>query len=316
MTAPTAEPGDLAAVDETVAGVGEPAVLVRHVDSAGRFRLILRRFRRNKMSLAGLVIVALMFLLAYVGPSFAHWSYTDHDYESFYVGPNSSHWFGTTQIGGDVYALVLRGLQKSLLIGLMVAVMSTSTAAIVGSCAGYFGGVTDRVLVWIIDLMLVVPAFLILSIMSPIFKGGTWWSFAVLIAVFSWMVTARVVRGYTLTLKSREYVRAARYMGVGPAKIIVRHILPNISSLLIIDATINVGAAVVTESTLSFLGFGIQSPDVSLGTILADGANSAIEHPWLFFFPAAFLVLFVLSVNFIGDGLRDAIDPTSRGGSA
>jgi glutathione transport system permease protein len=278
---------------------------------ASRWSIVLQRFRRRRLAMFGLVMLVLLFLLAFVGPYLSQWSYTDHDFEAFLQGPSVDHWFGTTQTGGDVYALTLRGMQKSLIIGLLVALFSTGLAALVGSFAGYFGGWVDRCLMWFVDLLLVLPAFLIIAILSPTFRGKTWLVFVILLAAFLWMVTARIVRGMTISLREREYVMAARYMGVPPRKIIFRHILPNISSLLIVDATINVSAAVIAETGLSYFGFGVQPPDVSLGTLIADGTPAATTYPWLFGFAAGLLVAIVLAVNLVGDGLRDALDPTS-----
>ena len=178
-----------------------------------------------------------------------------------------------------------------------------------------FGGVLNAVLLTLIDLLLVLPAFLIIAILSPTFRGRTWLTFVVLLAAFQWMITARIVRGLTLSLREREFVLAARFTGVPPWRIIVRHILPNMASILIIDATITVGTAILTETGLSFFGFGVQPPDVSLGTLIANGTNSALTFPWLFLFSGGLLVLTVLSVNSVGDGLRDALDPTSARGS-
>ena len=278
---------------------------------ASRWSIVFHRFRRRRLAMFGLVVLVLMFLLAFVGPYLGQWEYTDHDFNAFLQGPSLDHWFGTTQTGGDVYALTLRGMQKSLIIGLLVALFSTGLAALVGSFAGYFGGWVDRTLMWFVDLLLVLPAFLIIAILSPTFRGKTWLVFVILLAAFLWMVTARIVRGMTISLREREYVLAARYMGVPSHRIIFRHILPNISSLLIVDATINVSAAVISETGLSYFGFGVQPPDVSLGTLIADGTQSATTYPWLFGFAAGILVALVLAVNLVGDGLRDALDPTS-----
>jgi peptide/nickel transport system permease protein len=276
-----------------------------------RWSLVLQRFRRRRLAMFGLSVLLFLFLLAFVGPYLSQWEYTDHDFNAFLQGPSLDHWFGTTQTGGDVYALTLRGMQKSLIIGLLVALFSTGMAALVGSFAGYFGGWVDRALMWFVDLLLVLPAFLIIAILSPTFRGKTWLIFVVLLAAFLWMVTARIVRGMTISLREREYVMAARYMGAPAHKIIFRHVLPNISSLLIVDATINVSAAVISETGLSYFGFGVQPPDVSLGTLIADGTQSATTYPWLFGFAAGLLVAIVLAVNLVGDGLRDALDPTS-----
>ena len=286
-------------------------VAVDETRIASRWSLVLRRFRRRRLAMAGLLVLVFLFLLAFVGPYLGQWTYTDHDFNAFLQGPSLDHWFGTTQTGGDVYALTLRGMQKSLVIGILVALISTGVAALVGSFAGYMGGWIDRSLMWFVDLMLVLPSFLIIAILSPTFRGKTWLVFVVLLAAFLWLVTARIVRGMTISLREREYVLAARYMGVPAHRIIFRHILPNISSLLIVDATINVSAAVISETGLSYFGFGVQPPDVSLGTLIADGTQSATTYPWLFGFAAGILVALVLAVNLVGDGLRDALDPTS-----
>ena len=280
--------------------------------AASRLGLIGRRFMQRRMAVFGLAAIVALFALAFLGPYLGQWDYTEHDFAAFQKGPSSEHWFGTTRSGADVYALTLRGMQKSLLIGLLVALISTSLAAVVGAFAGYMGGWVDRVLMWIVDLLLVIPAFLIIAILSPTFRGKTWFVFVLLLAAFLWMVTARIVRGMTISLREREYVLAARYMGVSTPRIIARHVLPNISSLLIVDATINVSAAIISETGLSYFGFGVQPPDVSLGNLIAAGTNSAVTYPWLFWFAGGLLVAIVLAVNLVGDGLRDAIDPTSR----
>lgn len=279
-----------------------------------RGKLVVRRFVRNKIALIGLLVIVLLYAAAFLSPLFAPWDYTELDYENFLTPPGGSHWFGTSKVGEDMYSLVMRGLQKSLTIGLLVGVISTTLSALVGAAAGYFGGWADRALMWLVDLLLVLPSFLILAILSPAFKGKTWLIFVLLLGLFSWMITARIVRGMTFSLREREYVKAARFMGQPPWRIIVKHIVPNMASLLIIDATVNVGAAVLAETGLSYFGFGVQPPDVSLGTLIAQGTESAQTFPWLFLFPAMFLVIFVLAVNVVGDGLRDAIDPNSSGG--
>jgi peptide/nickel transport system permease protein len=279
---------------------------------AGRAAVVLRRFVRNRGALAGAVVLVLLFLLAFVGPLLTHWSYDSIDYTALRQAPSARHWWGTNGIGQDVFAQTVHGLQKSLLIGLLVAVFSTAVAALVGACAGYFGGWPDRLLMFAVDLLLVFPSFLVIAIISPRLKDGGWFAFVGLLAAFAWMITARVVRSMTLSLREREFVRAARFMGVGPFRVIWRHILPNVASFLIIDATIAVGGAVMSETALSYFGFGIQPPDVSLGTLIADGTTSAVTYPWMFFFAAGLLVVFVLAVNLVGDGLRDAIDPTAR----
>jgi ABC-type dipeptide/oligopeptide/nickel transport system permease subunit len=282
--------------------------------SITRGKLVLRRFLRKKSAIFGLVVLALLFFFAFLGRFLTPWTYDSQDYTAFLRPPSPQHWFGTTQIGGDVFVQTMSGLQRSLSIGLLVAVLSTFVAAVVGASAGYFGGITDRLLMWVVDLMLVLPSFLILAIMSRTLQNKGWVVFVLALAGFLWMITARIVRGMTMTLKEREFVKAARFMGETPWKIIARHILPNMASLLIIDSTINVGAAVLTETGLSFFGFGVQPPEVSLGTLIRDGYTFALTSPWLFLPSGVLLIVSVLAVNFIGDGLRDALDPSSRSG--
>lgn len=286
------------------------------LEVGGRGRLVVRRFLRRRLAVVGLVVLVVLFAFAFVGPFLSPWDHTSKDFTAFLEPPSSRHWFGTTQIGQDVYAQTLRGLQKSLVIGLLTAFVSTGVAAVVGACAGYFGGWPDRVLMWVVDLLLVLPAFLVIAVLSPTFRGRSWLLFVVLLAGFSWMITARVVRGLALGLREREFVQAARFMGVPSAVIVFRHLLPNMASILIIDATLNVGGAILAETGLSYFGFGVQPPDVSLGTLIASGTRSALTFPWLFLFSGGLLVLTVLAVSFVGDGLRDALDPNAAAARA
>jgi peptide/nickel transport system permease protein len=284
--------------------------------AVSRWRLVGRRLAGRRLALAGAAVVVLLFLVAYLSPYVTHWQYNQLDPEAFLTPPSGAHWFGTTQNGFDMFALTMRGMQKSLVIGLVGALIATGLAAVAGAFAGYFGGAVNAVLLALIDLLLVLPSFLIIAILSPAFRGHTWLVFVLLLAAFQWMVTARIVRGMTLSLKEREFVQAARFMGVPGWRIIFRHILPNMSSLLIIDATINVSSLILAEVGLSFFGFGVQPPDVSLGTLIGDFAGAALTYGWEFYFPAGFLVLLVLSINLFGDGLRDALDPNADLGGA
>ena len=276
-----------------------------------RGRLILRRFLRQKSGLAALVVRVLIFMLAYLGPYLTHWQFDDFDQTTILSGPDGNHFMGVDEVGRDVYARTLKGLQKSLVIGLVAALVTTTIAAIAGSLAGYFGRYIDTAVVWVIDLLLVLPGFLILAILSPALSGKTWLWLVVLLSLFGWMITGRVVRGMAMSLRERDYVHAAKFMGVPSATIIRRHLLPNMASLLIVDVTINVGGTILAETGLSFFGFGVQPPDVSLGTVLSDAQPLATTYPHVFMFGAGLLVLTVLCVSVIGDALRDAIDPSS-----
>ena len=280
-----------------------------------RRTLVLRRFLRNRPAVVAVAVLCLLFAGCWLLPPLLPYSHTDLDYYALQQPPSTTHWFGTNAIGQDLLAQTLRGMQKSLLIGMAVAFISTIIAATVGAFAGYFGGWRDRTLMWIVDLLLVVPSFLLIAIVTPRTResGSILW-LIVLLACFSWMISSRIVRGMTMSLREREFVAAARYMGVPNWRIIVRHIVPNVASILIIDTALNVGLAILAETGLSFLGFGVQPPDVSLGTLIADGTRSVTTFPWVFLFPAGVLVLIVLCANLVGDGLRDALDPAARPG--
>jgi peptide/nickel transport system permease protein len=277
-----------------------------------RRTLVARRFARNRLALMSMALLVLMFVAAYALPPLLPYSHTDIDYNALQSPPSPQHWFGTNAIGQDILALILRGMQKSMLIGVSVAVISTLIAATVGSVAGYFGGWRDKALMWIVDLLLVIPSLILIMLITPRTKSAANITLLIVfLAAFGWMISSRMVRGLTMSLREREYVQAARYMGVPSWRIIARHIVPNVASILIIDAALNVGGAILGETGLSFLGFGVQPPDVSLGTLIADGTKSATTFPWVFLFPAGVLVLIILCANLIGDGLRDALDPGS-----
>jgi ABC-type dipeptide/oligopeptide/nickel transport system permease subunit len=279
-----------------------------------RASVVRRRLAGHPAAASGLALLCVLFLLAFAGPYLSRWNHAEIDFTAFGEPPSAGHWFGTTPGGKDVYALTLHGMRKSLIIALLVGVTATTAAAVAGTCAGYFGGRPDRLLMWLADLLLVLPVFLIVAIMSPLFLGTTWLILAVPLAALLWMIPARAVRGMTISLREREYILAARYLGVSPVVIICRHIVPNLSTLLIIDAAMSVRAAVIAESGLSYFGFGVQPPDSSLGTVIAAGAPAAAGYPWTFCFAAGLLVLIVLGVNLVGDGLRDVLDPTSQRG--
>ncbi|MBO0853797.1 MAG: ABC transporter permease [Nocardia sp.] len=280
--------------------------------ASGRRKLVLRRFRRNKPALAGAAVLILMVIAAWALPPLLSYDFQTRDPYALLRQPSTAHPFGTNEIGQDVLAQTLHGLQKSLLIGFCVAILTALIAVTAGSVAGLLGGWTDRAIMWLVDLLLVVPSFIVIAIFTPRTKGsGSILLLIVLLAAFSWMISARVVRGLAMSLREREFVRAARYMGASTRKVIVTHIVPNIASFLIIDTTLAVGIAVMSETGLSFLGFGVQPPDVSLGSLIANGTKSALVFPWLFGFPGLFLVAIVLCTNLVGDGLRDAFDPSS-----
>jgi peptide/nickel transport system permease protein len=286
-------------------GAPEPA-------AAGRRKLVWRRFLRNKAAIAGAVVLLLIVIAAFALPPILPYDYRHMDYSALYSAPSPDHPFGTDGSGEDLLAQTMHGLQKSLIIGFCVAILGSIIAVAAGAVAGLLGGWTDRAIMWLVDLLLVVPSFIIIAIFSPRTKGsGSIPLLIILLAAFGWMISARIVRGLTLSLRDREFVRAARYMGASTRSLILTHIVPNVASFLIIDTTLALGAAVLSETGLSYLGFGVQPPDVSLGTLIAANSQSALTFPWLFLFPGGFLIAIVLCANLVGDGLRDAFDPSS-----
>lgn len=283
------------------------------IAASGRRTLIWRRFLRNKPAIVGASLLILLTCVSFALPPLLPYDYQDLDSTALLQPPSPEHPFGTTQIGQDVLAQTLRGLQKSLIIGFCVAIISTTVAAVTGALAGLLGGWTERAIMWLVDLLLVVPSFIIIALFAPRTKGsGSILLLIILLAAFGWMISARIVRGLTASLRDREFIRAARYMGASTPRVIISHIVPNIASILIIDTTLAVGAAIMAETGLSFLGFGVQPPDVSLGSLIASGTETALTYPWLFLFAGGLLITTVLCANLVGDGLRDAFDPSAK----
>lgn len=279
-----------------------------------KWTLYSRRFMRNKPAVAGIVIFVLLVLFAIIGPLIARYDHIELDFLNLGTGPSADHWFGTTAAGNDTFAQVALGTQRSLMIAITVSVGVTILSAIVGTAAAYFGGWTEKITLTVIHFMMVIPSFLILSLMSNR-AGGNWLVISlIMVFIVGWYFPARVVWTTALSLREREYVHAARYMGVSGMRIVMRHLLPNIGSLLVINFTLGIVSAVMAETGLSFIGFGVKIPDVSLGSLIGSGANTITTAPWLFYFPAAALTLLTVSMALVSDGLRDALDPTSAAG--
>ncbi|MFI6831866.1 ABC transporter permease [Kribbella sp. NPDC050241] len=278
-----------------------------------RRELYTRRFLRNRPAVAGLIIFAVIVLFSIFGGLAAQHSYLETDFLNLSAPPSADHWFGTNNAGNDLYAETVHGLQRSLIIALIVSTGTTVISAVVGAAAAYFGGSLERVVLGVIHFLMVVPTFLILALFSNR-SGGSWIVIAVIMLLVNWFWPARVVWTLSLSVRERDYVSASRYMGVSGLRIVVRHIIPNIGSLLIIQFTLGVVGAVLSETGLSFIGFGVKPPDVSLGALIGGGADTVSSAPWLFYFPAAALTLLTVSMALVSDGLRDAFDPTSAAG--
>ena len=275
-----------------------------------KYKLYFRRFMRNKVAVVGAVIFILLALLAIFGKFTAKYAFDEADFTALGMPPSPDHWFGTSSSGNDLYAMVIHGLGRSLTIALTVSIATTAISAVVGTTAALLGGRPERVILGIIHFLLVIPSFLIIALLVS-GSGGDWKLLIVVLIAFGWMYYARIIWSMSISVREREYIKAARYMGVSNTKIVLKHLVPNIGSLLVINLTLGVVSAVMSETGLSFLGLGVKIPDVSLGTLLSTGASALMSSPWEFYFPAAALTLLTVSMAFIADGLRDALDPNS-----
>jgi len=283
------------------------------VEVRSQARMALDRFFHHRMALTGLGIFLFLLLLSTVGPLFWRYDYAQIT-NQFSTSPTLQHPFGTDTIGHDTFAQVMQGTATSIKTALLVAVLATVVGTAIGAVAGYYGKLADAALMRFTDLILIVPVVAILLVLANGVSSvaSNWFWIAVVLAAVLWTYLARLVRGTFLSLREREFVEAEWAIGASDARIILRHMIPNAIGPIVVNATLTVANAMLIEAFLSFLGLGIQPPAVSLGNLIANHQADATVLPWLFFFPAGFLVLAILSVNFIGDGLRDALDPSQR----
>ena len=272
-----------------------------------------RRLIANKAAVLSLIVLALIVLAALLGPTFLPFNYEDPDWEAFSAPPSlaSGHYFGTDGNARDLLARVLYGTRVSLLVALIATTVSVVVGVLYGAVSGFLGGRIDAAMMRFVDVMYALPYILFVILLMVMFGRNVYLLFAA-IGLLEWLTMARIVRGQTLSLKEREFVEAARASGVSTFAIILRHIVPNLVGPVVIFATLTVPEIIVTESFLSYLGFGVQEPLTSLGTLIAEGAQNMETQGWLLAFPGAVLVALLLSLAFIGDGLRDAFDPKDR----
>jgi glutathione transport system permease protein len=308
----------------TLASPGAKGVDASGLDIAAprkQWQVISRRFFRHRAALIGMAVFVVLVLFALLGGLL--WKYDAGELNlGRYQAPNADHPFGTGQIGDDLFAKVIRGTGFSLRIAVVVAILNTGVGVVLGALAGYYRGWVDSLISRITDLALVVPTFLIAAVLArstfsnaAISQGtasSNWLQVAVILGLTNWMTVSRTIRGMVLSLREKEFVEAARALGGGPFRVIFRHILPNTMDVVIVNATIAVAQAVLLEAALSFVGLGVKYPDTSLGLLISENQNELLVHPWLFYFPFLFIVLISLSVNFVGDGLRDAFDPRQK----
>lgn len=272
-----------------------------------------RRFKSNKAAMAGVVGLALITLGAIVAPSLSPYSIEDLDWMNISAPPSleSGHWFGTDDTGKDLFVLTWMGARVSLIIGVMTTAVALSIGVVYGAAAGYIGGRTDNVMMRFVDVLYALPLLFFIIILVTIFGRNIFLVFLA-IGCVEWLTMARIVRGQTLSVKEKEYIEAARASGATPATIIGRHVLPNVIGPVIVYVTLLVPTNILVESYLSFLGLGVKEPLTSWGVLISRGANNIEAAPWLLLIPATFLALTMFCFNFIGDGLRDALDPKDR----
>jgi glutathione transport system permease protein len=274
-------------------------------------QMVIRRFMAHKLAVGSLVVFLLVVIISLIGGRFWKYGYADIT-DQFSTPPSLEHPMGTDDIGHDTLAQVLRGSQKSVQVALMVAILATVIGAVIGALAGYYRGWVDSALMRFTDLILTIPAIAILAVLASVVasEAGNWFFIGLVLALLQWTYIARVVRGTFLSLREKEFVEAARALGASDTRIMFRHLLPNATGSIIVNATITVAVAILTETALSYLGLGIKPPDTSLGLLISTGQQAATTRPWLFYFPGLIIVIIALTINFIGDGLRDAFDPT------
>ncbi|WP_442785265.1 ABC transporter permease [Amycolatopsis sp. H20-H5] len=300
----------LAAGDSAVAAEGTlPPEALPEPRSQGK--LVLRKFLRHKLAMASTAVLVLLVLLVLIMPLFWPHNYEDSSFKSF-AAPSGSFPLGTTQVGKDMVSQILRGTQFSLLIALTVSILATAVGVIFGAIAGYLRGISDSVISRVTDLFLIVPQVAAAAILAKVFGGGSWYIVALVLAAFAWMQIARITRAEAMSLSQREFVDAARASGAGTFRIIFKHLIPNMVGSITVNATLAVAQAVLAEAALSFIGLGVQLPDTSLGRVILENFAQLQIRPALFFGPFIVLVLISLTINFIGDGLRDAFDPRQR----
>jgi peptide/nickel transport system permease protein len=289
--------------------VAVPVAMEIRAAERSQWQMAFERFRAHRPAVLGVVVLAALALLSAAAPMISPYDPDKIALLLIYDPPSLAHPFGTDDLGRDLATRMLYGGRVSLSIGLLAVTVAVSIGTLVGVVAGYYGKWIDSLLMRFVDMMYSFPRLFLLILFGVFFKGMTIGVIVLVLGVLSWMTTSRLVRASFLSLKQREFVEAARCVGATDARIILRHILPNSLAPIIVAATLGVAAAIIAESTLSFLGLGIQPPTSSWGNMLNHATTDMDKAPWIAIFPGLFIFLAVVSINFIGDGLRDALDP-------
>jgi len=279
---------------------------------SGPYREFWRRFSTNRFAVAGLIVIVALFVISFGAAFITPYDPDAIDAWHVLLAPSANHWFGTDELGRDVFTRVIYGARVSLKVGFVAVGIAVLIGTVVGLFAGFYGGWTDSVLMRIVDIMLCFPTFFLILAVIAMLEPSIWY-IMVIIGLTGWMGVARLVRAEVLSLKSRDFVLAARVLGASDRRIIFRHILPNALSPVLVSATLGVAGAILTESALSFLGIGVQPPTPSWGNILTAGKDYIEFAWWLSLFPGVAILVTVLSYNLVGEGIRDALDPRRQG---
>ncbi|GGO93732.1 ABC transporter permease [Nocardioides phosphati] len=315
---------------EHLEGPIENAIELKEVMGLSQGQIVRKRFLHHKGAIGGVLVLIAVVLLAFssVGfrilgvdvPGWWRWNVTDlpqivddgDPSSAFGVIPWGIHPFGQDDVGHDVFALVMKGTQTSIMVMVVVGLVAMVIGIVVGAVSGYYRGWADQALMRLTDLFLTFPVIVVGAVLGKKFNHAAPWMLAAVLGAILWMTLARLVRGEFLALREREFVDAARISGAGPTRIIFKHILPNAMGVIIVQTTLLMSSAVLLETALSFLGFGINPPQVSLGWLVSNYQSAFSSRPWLFWWPGLVIVILALCINFIGDGLRDAFDPRQK----
>jgi peptide/nickel transport system permease protein len=284
-------------------------------ESLGRFYL--RRFVRHRMAMFGAIILVLITFLVYAAPITSRYDPNKQDLRARFKAPSMEHWMGTDDLGRDMWARVMYGGRISLTVGLMAMGIIILFGSMVGVVSGFYGGWVDAVLSRITEIFMSVPRLFILLTLGMMLRAldlkwlqaGSFIPIALVIGLLSWTGVARLVRAATLELREREYVQAARALGASDARLLLLHIMPHVASPIIVSATLGLSGAIISESGLSYLGFGVQLPTPTWGNMLSNTQNQMTVAPWTAIFPGMMIFIVVIAINYLGDGLRDALDP-------
>jgi len=303
----------------------EEEMMERVADIKGRSLWVdaRRRLMRNRAAVVSMVVLAIITLMAIFAPFLSAYGYDEQHYDVISCAPNwwpdssvlcyagGTHWLGTDSVGRDLFVRILYGARISLAVGLVATMVSLIIGIMYGAIAGYVGGWTDAVMMRFVDVLYSLPYIFFVIILMVVFKRNFILLFVAIGAV-EWLTMSRIVRGQTMSIKQKEFVEAARASGVGTLQMIVRHVIPNVLGPVVIYVTLTIPAVILAESFLSFLGLGVQEPLTSWGVLISEGKDQMETAPWLLLFPAAFMAVTLFCFNFIGDGLRDALDPKDR----